>query len=288
MKYRVSHVSSYSYSLPVSLSYNEACLSMREGPGQRLISGQWFMNPQADFQREHEDFFGNHWRFFSYERPLGSLDISCVHELSLQVLYPQGLPESPRYKEILDGRIYERDKQERDLFLCPSSFVALGEEYAAYARDCFDPELPLLEACFALTRKIYEDFTYTPNSTTIFTPLSEIASSKRGVCQDYSHFMLAVLRSLKVPSRYVSGYLYTRSENSETRGADASHAWISVLCPGRGWIDFDPTNGLLVKDEHLYTAFGRDYADISPLRGVVLGGGTQTLQVEVRVERLDP
>jgi transglutaminase-like putative cysteine protease len=173
-------------------------------------------------------------------------------------------------------------------FLFDSALIPAGAELAAYARAAFPPGRPLLDAVLELTRRIHEDFTFDPEATTIATPLADVFTSRRGVCQDFARLEIACLRSLGLPARYVSGYLETVPPPGRSRllGADASHAWLAVYCPESGWIHVDPTNNLLPSCTHVTVAWGRDYNDVSPIHGVILGGGKHTLRVNVDVLRL--
>jgi transglutaminase-like putative cysteine protease len=163
--------------------------------------------------------------------------------------------------------------------------VRFDDEIRAYAEHSFTPGRPVLEAAYELTRHIRADFTYEPGATSILTPLSTVMRTRRGVCQDFAHLQIAMLRSLGLPARYVSGYLRTEPAPGRPRltGADASHAWLSLYCPGFGYIDLDPTNGSIPSDEHVTVAWGRDFGDVSPLKGVILGGGAHDLRVSVDV-----
>jgi transglutaminase-like putative cysteine protease len=165
----------------------------------------------------------------------------------------------------------------------------VSEELAAYARAAFTPGRPLLGAVIELTRRIHEEFTFDPKATTIATPLADVFRSRRGVCQDFARLEIACLRSLGLPARYVSGYLETVPPAGRSRllGADASHAWLAVYCPGEEWIHVDPTNNLLPSRRHVTVAWGRDYHDVSPIHGVILGGGSHTLRVHVDVLRVE-
>jgi transglutaminase-like putative cysteine protease len=160
---------------------------------------------------------------------------------------------------------------------------------ARYARESFPAGRPLLQAVMDLTGRIYREFTFDPRATTVATPLDEVFSARRGVCQDFARFEIACLRSLGIATRYVSGYLETSSPPGKPKlvGADASHAWLAFHCPGHGWIEVDPTNNLLPSTRHVTLGWGRDYYDVSPIRGVILGGGAHTLRVRVDVVRLD-
>ena len=169
-----------------------------------------------------------------------------------------------------------------------SPYVGLDAAFEVFAADCFPPERPLLEAVQALMQKIHGEFTFDASATLVATPLLTVLEQRRGVCQDFAHLMLACLRSRGLAARYVSGYLLTQPPPGQARlvGADASHAWVSVYCPSNGWVDFDPTNNLLPALEHITLAWGRDFADVSPLRGVILGGGHHDPDVQVTVTPL--
>ena len=164
--------------------------------------------------------------------------------------------------------------------------VPVGPEFAAYASPEFPPGRPVLEGLLALTHRVFHDFTFDPRATEVSTPVAEVLRNRAGVCQDFAHLMLACLRSLGLPARYVSGYLETAPPPGATRllGADASHAWISLFCgEAAGWVDADPTNNILPGERHITVAWGRDFSDVSPLRGVTLGAGGQSLAVAVDV-----
>jgi transglutaminase-like putative cysteine protease len=170
-------------------------------------------------------------------------------------------------------------------FTWASTLVPLFAEVEDFARESFGPGRPLLDAAADLNRRIHDEFEYKPLVTTVSTPIREVLATRRGVCQDFAHLMIAAVRSMGLAARYVSGYLLTHRPGNSPRlvGADASHAWVSVFLPGYGWADLDPTNGTMPGDEHITLAWGRDYSDVSPLRGVILGGGNQSLTVAVDV-----
>jgi transglutaminase-like putative cysteine protease len=159
-----------------------------------------------------------------------------------------------------------------------------------YAAASFPAGRPTLEALLDLTQRIYRDFTYDPRATTVSTPLNQVWRTRRGVCQDFAHFQIGCLRALGLPARYVSGYLVTKPPPGKPRlvGADASHAWVALYCPGVGWIDADPTNNVLPAEHHITVAYGRDFSDVSPVKGVILGGGHHTLSVAVDVTPVGP
>jgi transglutaminase-like putative cysteine protease len=172
------------------------------------------------------------------------------------------------------------------MFRFASAMVPVGPEFAAYARQDFPPGRPVLVGVIALTARIFDEFKFDPRATDVATPVAEVLRKRAGVCQDFAHLMIACLRSLGLPARYVSGYLETAPPPGQKRlvGADASHAWVSVFCgDDAGWVDADPTNNLLPGERHITVAWGRDFADVSPLRGVTLGAGGQRLEVAVDV-----
>jgi transglutaminase-like putative cysteine protease len=167
-----------------------------------------------------------------------------------------------------------------------SPLVAAGAPFAEYAAPSFPAGRPLLEAAIDLTHRIHEEFAYRPGATSVATPIADVLAQRRGVCQDFAQVQIACLRSLGLPGRYVSGYIRTRPPEGQQSwaGGDASHAWVSIWCGDAGWIDLDPTNDLLASDEHVTLAWGRDYGDVAPIKGVLLGGGGHTIGVDVRVE----
>lgn len=269
MKYQIVHSTRYEYSESAALSLNEICLKARKTPFQTVLSHRFETSPKEEYYRERVDFFGNAWRLYSFEKPHKLLEIISINEVEVGRDPAQG-----------DGQL-----EGYEVFLYPSPFVPLDPQYAEYGRGCFPPGGNLLDGFLDLNRMIYRDMTYDPKATDVSTPVETFFRDRKGVCQDYTHLMLAVLRSLGIPARYVSGYLNTLPPpgKEKIQGADASHAWVGVYHPQFGWIDLDPTNGIPVGNNHITLAWGRDYGDVSPLKGVVLGGGLQTLKVEVTV-----
>jgi transglutaminase-like putative cysteine protease len=170
-----------------------------------------------------------------------------------------------------------------------STYVAADAQLDAYSAPFFDTGRPLLEAVQALMASIYDDFTYDPRATDVSTPVLEVLHERRGVCQDFAHLAIGCLRSRGLAARYVSGYLLTRPPPGKQRlvGADASHAWFATFIPEHGWVDFDPTNNMMPANEHVTIAYGRDFGDVTPIRGVILGGGQHQLSVSVDVASVD-
>ncbi len=296
--YHIVHETSYQYALPVRLSHQMLRLTPRSLPWQTCTSHAINIDPAPQNLRMLYDSFGNPLQAFSLDQDHTSLEVYAESwvELSLRPLPMQTLP----WEQVTDiltyraGRQLPDDVLEASRFLFESSHVRIKRDFARYAADCFTPGLPLLDGVSALMRRIFNEFTFDPLATTVSTPVTEVFINKRGVCQDYAHFMLSCLRSLGLAARYVSGYLLTQPPPGQARliGADASHAWVSVYCPGTDglggyWIDADPTNGIFPEISHITLGWGRDFLDVSPLRGVLIGGGEQTMKVAVTVTPSD-
>ena len=273
MNYRIIHTTRYSYETPAALSQNDASLEPRRTVFQTPNSVQWSLDPSPEYSRERVDYFGNTWKSFSFEKPHKSLTLTVTSRVDVT---ESQTPSEPRG----DGQ-----QSVPDPFLGPSPFVPVSPVFFEYGRLSLNPSKSPLEVAREICERIFADCVYDTEVTTIHTPVEDFFCTKRGVCQDYAHATLAILRSLCIPARYVSGYLNTLPPPGKEKvlGADASHAWISVYCQDLGWVDMDPTNGIMVTHNHITLGWGRDYGDITPLRGVVLGGGTQTLDVEVSV-----
>ena len=290
-RYYVVHETRYGYSQPVGLSRQLVRLCPRALPFQRVERYQLVVTPKPDVLTFAEDAFGN---------PITSLCIENDHDsLTVRASYwaevtDHALPreaESVTWESVR-GRLAYRAGEPigpEDLDAARFSFesprVRNKRDIAAWAAECFPPGAPLVHGVLSLTKRIHEEFVFDPRATTVSTPVTEVFASRRGVCQDFAHFMLSCLRSLGIPARYVSGYLLTRPPPGRPRlvGADASHAWVSVYCPGFGWMDVDPTNGIPAGREHVTIGWGRDYEDVAPLRGVLLGGGSHTIEISVTV-----
>lgn len=288
--YYVQHATRYQYSAPVSLAQQLAHLWPRVQPYQQCLMRSLEVSPTPCLRVDAEDVFGNPITRLSFECPHEALVISA--RLSVAV-FPRPLPElnlSPAWEQVASSMTYQAralDASTLDAvrFRVESPYVRIKEVFVSFAADCFLPGQPFWSSVAALMRKIYQEFTYDNQATLVATPLLEVLKNRRGVCQDFAHLMLACLRARGFAARYVSGYLLTHPPAGASRmiGADASHAWISVYCPGQGWVDFDPTNNLLPNLEHISLAWGRDFGDVSPLRGVILGGGAHEPEVQVTV-----
>jgi transglutaminase-like putative cysteine protease len=277
------HTTEYSYSASVPVSHHVARLSPRTLPHQQCIQHELHVEPAPAVMASHTDYFGNHTTFFAMQ---GGHKHLRVRARSRIVLRPAAVPppaETPPWERVLDRGALPIEAVE-----CAFDSSPAGDELAAYARRSFPAGRPLLEAVIDLTRRIHEEFAFDRGATTVTTPLETVFRLRRGVCQDFARLEIACLRALGVPAHYVSGYLETVPPPGAARlvGADASHAWLAVYCPGHGWIDVDPTNNVMPSGTHVTLAWGGDYADVSPLRGVILGGGEHTLRVSVDVNRV--
>jgi transglutaminase-like putative cysteine protease len=249
------------------------------------------IQPHPVTRTERVDYFGNLVSLFTVREPHKELVVEARSEV---VMNGKGSPwphESPAWEEVTDSLPNERTHEglEAYQFVFESPRIRKREEFASYARESFTPGRPMLEALLDLTACIHRDFRFDSKSTNVRTPAEEVFRKRRGVCQDFAHVQIACLRSLNLAARYVSGYLRTYPPPGQPRlvGADASHAWVSVYCPGAGWFDVDPTNNVVPSEGHVTLAWGRDYGDVSPLRGLILGGGAHTVKVAVDVEPIE-
>ncbi len=285
MLYQVRHLTRYRYAEPVSGSQHELHLVPRESSRQRRLSCRLDIVPVPLVYRERTDYFGNPATYVAIATPHSELTVvaeSLVEVAESPTPRPQDDVPWEAAAEIAGAAASELHAQEMAL---PSPFVGEMPSLRDYAMPSFPAGRPLLAACVDLMARIHRDFAYDPRATTIATPLTEVFAKRRGVCQDFSHLMIACLRGLGLSARYVSGYLVTKPPPGKPRlqGADASHAWLSVLSPRFGFVDLDPTNDCLVGPEHVTLAQGRDFGDVTPLRGVIHGGGRHALHVAVDV-----
>ncbi|HUT40044.1 MAG TPA: transglutaminase family protein [Gammaproteobacteria bacterium] len=292
MKYRVVHKTEYRYGITVSLCHNLAHLRPRNLANQQCLGHRLQIDPLPMDLAEHTDFFGNHVSYFSIQQPHQTLTVTATSEIELnpgtgQLALEDDIPWDEVRRRLAEPAT-DTSRENRQ-FVLDSSLVPTGQELADYAAPSFPPGRPLLESVRDLMARVHHEFTYDPGFSTVSTPLTEVLSSRRGVCQDFAHLAIACLRSLGLAARYVSGYLETLPPpgQAKQRGADESHAWFSVFLPDVGWHDFDPTNNRVPLDQHITTAWGRDYADVTPLKGVLFGGDPgHRPQVSVDMERL--
>jgi transglutaminase-like putative cysteine protease len=291
MTYRIVHRTCYDYSQPVVLAHSEARMRPRPTPAQTCGASTLDVDPTPAVRAEHVDAFGNRVVYFAVQDPHLSLTVTATSEVEVR---PAVVPSAaPAWDEAV-RQLYESTAAETRLarqFVLDSPGAAASPEVRAYAAPSLPPGRSLLEAVAELNQRIHRDFTFDPESTTVTTPPTEVLAQRHGVCQDFAHLAIACLRAHGLPARYVSGYLETEPPPGKQRlqGADVSHAWFAVFVPDVGWVDFDPTNDLLPADRHVTTAWGRDYPDVTPLKGVIFGGGPHTLEVSVDMVRIaDP
>jgi transglutaminase-like putative cysteine protease len=281
--YEVVHTTRYTYANSVSVSHHLARLTPRPLSYQACTQHHLQVHPEPAVQATHIDYFGNATTFFTMQGAHAALTVTARSTVTVAPRLWPAASETPPWEQATDQSALPLEA----LDALDAQMIRAMPEFEAYARSSFPDGRPLMEAVVDLTGRIYDDFTFDPDATTVTTSLSDVFRQRRGVCQDFARFQIACLRSIGVPAHYVSGYLETAPPPGVPRrvGADASHAWLAVYCPGIGWIDVDPTNNLLPSTGHITLAWGRDYADVSPIRGVILGGGHHQLQVNVDVIR---
>lgn len=292
MRFRVRHVTHYKYAARVTSCYNLANIVPRDTRRQRRISNRITVSPQPAVTHTRTDYFGNQAYHFEIQRAHTELVVTAeseiqisdqVHDLNLDlgISYGQALHylRNNTSAQALESREY----------LLSSPMVECTEELAQYAQPSFIPDRSLKSCVSDLTSRIFSDFKYDPDFTTIATPLAEVLAHRRGVCQDFAHLQVGCLRAVGIPAKYVSGYIETLPAPGEEKlvGADATHAWVAYFCPDEGWVEFDPTNDTAANNQHIVTAFGRDYFDVTPIKGVIFGGGkSPLLNVSVDVSRV--
>ena len=285
-RYRVVHVTRYEYEAPVVHAHHLGHLRPRGLDGQKLMSSEVKVEPAPVTTSRFADYFGN---------VCDEVEILSAHDLlevtASSVVEVAGADFDANSAPVTAWDELARRMRDDPYFLSvreycfESPLIRMHPQLASYAKSTFSPGRPLVSAVLELNQRIYDEFTYDATVTDVSTPLTQVLREKRGVCQDFAQVAIGCLRSLGLAARYVSGYLETLPPAGRPRliGADASHAWASVYVPYHGWLDFDPTNAVLPSERHVTLAYGRDFSDASPLRGVVLGGGAQRLSVSVDV-----
>lgn len=292
MKFRVTHSTRYNYSESVSLCHNVAHLLPRTTAQQICHWSDLRITPMPVAVNEWSDLFGNREASFSIQVPHSELVVTVISEVEvtpkgslLDHAFPISWEQAVEHLQADTGA----DGVDARLFVLESDFVEFSPEVKEYSAVSFSRGRPLLEAVEDLMHRIFRDFDYDPGFSSLATPLQAVLEHRKGVCQDFAHLAITCLRMQGLAARYVSGYLETIPPPGRPRlvGADASHAWFSVYVPHQGWIDFDPTNASIPAEQHITAAWGRDYADVAPLKGVVFGGGKKhALNVSVDVERI--
>jgi transglutaminase-like putative cysteine protease len=300
MKLQVTHHTKYSYTPAVETAQHIACLRPCETTNQSLLAYSLLIDPTPQEQKEIKDVFNNTQTYFTLQSPHETLDV--ISNCTVQTEPPKDFESQVAWERVRDlfkfkaGNVFDPANE----FIFPSPHIKRHEDFINYARSSFTPARPLLDAARDLMKRIYSDFTYESNSTQINTPALQALAERKGVCQDFAHIMIACMRSLGLPARYISGYLLTHPAPGKERliGSDASHAWISIYIPdlpnaeqGQGWWDLDPTNNNdgwgSPGEDYVRVAYGRDFSDISPIRGLIHGGAHHTLSVAVTVQPIE-
>ena len=292
VRYRVRHETVYSYGGDVAHSHQLLHLTPRDALRQSCHAHSITLLPEPSIRRDDIDAFGNHVTRLEYDLPHDRLEVLAEAGVEVRAAPATEPEESAEWEAVgaslaFSGRPMQEELLEACRYRMESSYIRIKQTFTDYAADCFPPKRPILAAADALMHKIHREFKYAPGSTTIRTSAIEAFEARSGVCQDFAHIMIGCLRSRGLAARYVSGYLRTLpppGADAAYVGADASHAWVSVFCPPFGWVDLDPTNDVRVSSDHIIIAWGRDFGDVSPLRGVIVGGGRHRLSVRVSVQ----
>ncbi len=287
MIYQVTHRTTFSYTQPVAISHHVLRLTPRLHPRQHILHSNLLIDPTPSVQSESKDYFGNPLTHLTIQTPHPELVVNAKTLVDVLKQEPIHLDQSPPWDQVVQQLHGSTDASilEAQSFMYDSPYITIDDETYEFALTCFPPGRPLLAGVMDLTSRIFRDFKYEGGVTDVSTPVKNVLATRKGVCQDFAHLEIAALRSLGLPARYISGYLLTHPPEGQEKlvGADASHAWLSTWCPNIGWVDFDPTNNLIPGDEHITLAWGRDYGDVSPINGFMVGGGQHTLEVSVDV-----
>jgi transglutaminase-like putative cysteine protease len=290
MKFRVRHFTEYTYPDPASTCYNRLCLTPVNNGMHRCESSEISIVPRPDEQTERTDFFGNKLVFFSVFKEHSRLKVSSNSMISIDKVDHVELASRANagWRDVQARMNPATNIDPTEVqFTLPSMYVPRSETVREFASECFDSTVTLWDACNALMMKIFTQIEFKPGFTTVNTPVESVLKMRKGVCQDFAHLMITAMRQMGFAARYVSGYIETLPPPGKPRmvGADASHAWVSVYFPDVGWIEFDPTNKMMPSDAHVRAAYGRDYFDVAPIKGIVFNSGQQNLTVRVDVER---
>ena len=301
-RYRIRHLTRYAYAADVAHSHQLLHLVPRPAPYQECLEHSLSLSPAPSHRREEIDAFGNPVTRVEFQHPHRHLEVITHMEVRVHPRPAADAAATHPWERVAQDLAYNGNWPARiNLDICrfrhESPYVRVKRAFTDYPADCFEPGRPVLEAASALMEKLHQDLKYAPGETTIATPLMEVLEKRHGVCQDFAHLMIACLRSRGLAARYVSGYIRSEPADADDEagtpeqpaatpliGGGASHAWVAVYSPPFGWIELDPTNNLWVGTDHVAVAWGRDFGDVSPLRGIILGGGSHQLSVDVAME----
>lgn len=288
MKYRIVHETRYQCAEPISVGHNEAWLTPRSTPNQVCLSHDLEIQPTPSVVISRKDYFENLTTQFAFNQGYGTLAVIATSQI--EVMPPPVPSQRVAWESVRDGiREWRNEEEFSSLeFIYDSPRCRVSPDFETYARQSFPAGGEIRECLADLNRRIHADFRYDSTATHVTTPVEHVFRIRKGVCQDFAHLMISMVRTIGLPARYVSGYLRTIPPPGQTRlvGADASHAWISVFCGTQGWVDLDPTNNSFPSLDHITIAWGRDYSDVSPLKGVYIGGSSPQLTVSVDVEEI--
>lgn len=291
MIYRITHKTHYKYKNAVSVGSHAVYLTPRSSRHHRCTKNEIRVTPNPAARSERIDYFGNVIKFFTIQEPHEDFELEAYSEVTVDDFKPTWPASSPPWNEVVAGLPSDKSPSGLDAyqFVFDSPRIKPTAEFAAYAQASFPQGCPITDALLHFTNRIHNEFRFDSKATTVSTTSEEVLRKRRGVCQDFAHLQVTCLRSLGIAARYVSGYLRTYPPPGRPRmvGADASHAWVSVYCPNYGWLEIDPTNNVIPSNGHVVLAWGRDYSDVAPVRGVILGGRDHKLEVAVDMEPLD-
>lgn len=291
MRYTIKHITEYKYQNTVSTGHNRLCLVPLNLPEQKCLSSNIKIIPTPDELTYRSDPFGNTLLFISIYKEHESLEIisESLIDLASRLNPDKAMQSQVRWADV--PALIQQDKDFVNIIqhTLPSHYVPYSESIKQFGKDCFTEDATLWAACHALMQKIFKSIEFKPGFTTINTPVEEVVKARKGVCQDFAHLMIACLRNMGLPARYVSGYIETIPPPGKEKlvGSDASHAWVAVYFPEVGWVEFDPTNNLLPSEHHTVVATGRDYFDVAPIKGIIFSSGGQQIEVSVDVNRVD-
>ena len=291
MEYFVRHRTTYRYLQDVSHSWHMAHLRPRVTPLQAVHDSSVTLSLDTESRAAREDYFQNPTELFSIDRPHTHLEVLAESRVTVNPAPQRPSRDSLPWEEARARLENPQDEEERDAvqYLFDSPMTKFESDIGAYGAVSFPPHRPILAGAIELMNRIHKDFRYDTTVTDVSTPVDRVFEIRAGVCQDLAHVGIAAMRAIGLPARYVSGYLLTEPPPGRPRllGADASHAWFSVWAPPFGWVDLDPTNNILVGESHVTSSWGRDYGDVAPVAGIILGGHDHVVEVGVDVIPVD-